>query len=307
MLASKGDETLSRNSSGHVQVGSGCGSSSSSSTSSECGGPLSVVRSSGTGIIIVEPGPNDVICARGKASFNHEGNKRFRDILNREMENYSSTRCKLEKSLFLSKIVNQVRDLGGRFVRKQETSGMWEDVGDYVAREKVGQGFRDLLDTKYRSSTKAKRRKRTKYMQDVFEKASTASCSTSFRAAEPDVPVSKVLSATLDRGEESTPHSPGNSASHSADVAPTSETDLLMERVFQQANIALLHRIKQDDAASQQNYQHQGDTVPKTTMMRSCTGVSVSSSSASSVENQDVTASARFLQDYIAQFFPNGF
>ena len=55
------------------------------------------------------PGSHDVICARGSRAFNHEGNRRFRDMVKDNMEAYKSASTKLEKSIIVSKIVDDVR------------------------------------------------------------------------------------------------------------------------------------------------------------------------------------------------------
>jgi hypothetical protein len=47
---------------------------------------------------------------------------------------------------------------GGAFVRL--VNGRWNEVGEHVAREKVGYVFRELLHEKYRSSTKSKMARR---------------------------------------------------------------------------------------------------------------------------------------------------
>eukprot|EP00522_Entomoneis_paludosa_P013679 CAMPEP_0172442152 /NCGR_PEP_ID=MMETSP1065-20121228/2626_1 /TAXON_ID=265537 /ORGANISM="Amphiprora paludosa, Strain CCMP125" /LENGTH=465 /DNA_ID=CAMNT_0013191895 /DNA_START=87 /DNA_END=1484 /DNA_ORIENTATION=- len=109
------------------------------------------------------PGPTDVICARGKKALEHAGNKRFRAMVSGNMDTYSKAKTKLEKSLIVSHIIDQVRQASppGGFLREDEDApGVWFEVGDAVAREKIGQGFRDLLHTQYRSSTKAKKRRR---------------------------------------------------------------------------------------------------------------------------------------------------
>lgn len=108
------------------------------------------------------PGDNDCICGRGKKNFNHTGNKRFRDIVNSHLQKYSAATTKLEKSLLVSTIVDTVRENSpdGGFVKFDESSGIWHEVGDHLAREKVGQAFRDALHTKYRSSTASKKKKR---------------------------------------------------------------------------------------------------------------------------------------------------
>jgi hypothetical protein len=106
------------------------------------------------------PGPKDVICARGKEAFSHPGNRRFRLSVSMNLERYSKATTKLDKSLIVSAIVDSVRQAApdGGFIKK--TGEVWFEVGDHVAREKVGQSFRDLLHTKYKSSTKAKKRRR---------------------------------------------------------------------------------------------------------------------------------------------------
>ena len=73
---------------------------------------------------------------------------------------YSAAKCKYEKSKIVSFIVSTVRksSLHGGFVKSID--GAWFEVGDRHAKEKVGQTFRDLLHTKYSSSTKAKARVR---------------------------------------------------------------------------------------------------------------------------------------------------
>jgi len=102
------------------------------------------------------PGPMDVICARGSAVYNHPGNKRFRDIIQMNLKRYSEARNKMEKSQIVSVIVASIRTASpeGGFIKLE--SGWWYEVGDHIAREKVGQSFRDSLHTMYRSSSKAK-------------------------------------------------------------------------------------------------------------------------------------------------------
>lgn len=110
------------------------------------------------------PGPYDVICARGKAAHNSEGNVRFRALVQEHAEQYGSCTCKYEKSKIVSHIVNTVRTAAayhqGGFVKSTNGGTMWFEVGDRAAKEKIGQTFRDLLHTKYSSSTKAKARVR---------------------------------------------------------------------------------------------------------------------------------------------------
>jgi hypothetical protein len=115
-----------------------------------------------------EPTEHDVLCGRGFKK--HKGNQRYRQTVNAKLEEYSAARCKSEKSWILVNIVAQVRrekkststDAGvGRFLRKCPETDRWYDVGDFLAKEKTSQYFRDALHDQYRSSgpSKYKRRK----------------------------------------------------------------------------------------------------------------------------------------------------
>ena len=105
---------------------------------------------------------NDVICGRGKHCFNHPGNRKFRYLVETFLSSYAEASCKLEKSIVVSRIVDEVRrnSPNGGFVKQDYNSGHWREVGDRLAREKVGQVLRDSLHYYYRSSTESKRKRR---------------------------------------------------------------------------------------------------------------------------------------------------
>ena len=108
-----------------------------------------------------EPGPDDVICGRGKKCYNHIGNERFRRRVLTFLEEYSRAKSKLDKSGVLSKVVYEVRQNSpkGGFV-KQDANGVWFEVGDFLAREKTSQAFRDALHDRYKSSNLSKKKRR---------------------------------------------------------------------------------------------------------------------------------------------------
>jgi hypothetical protein len=105
-----------------------------------------------------QPSKYSVICGRGKASYDHEGNHRLRNLASMFVENYSLTDCKQYKSTIASHIVARTREKGGRFCKYEQ--GAWFEVGDHFARGKVSAMFRDMLHTQYRSSAKAKTTRR---------------------------------------------------------------------------------------------------------------------------------------------------
>jgi hypothetical protein len=108
-----------------------------------------------------EPGPDDVICGRGKKCYNHIGNERFRLRVLTYLDEYSAAKSKLDKSGVLSKVVDAVRQQSpsGGFV-KQDEKGRWHEVGDFLAREKTSQSFRDALHDRYKSSNISKKKRR---------------------------------------------------------------------------------------------------------------------------------------------------
>lgn len=89
-------------------------------------------------------GPNDVVCGRGKGSYMREGNKKFRSLVRDHVEEYVRAKTKLDKSMVLSSIVDKVREqFNGRFIKKQK--GCWYEIGDELAREKVGHAIREAI------------------------------------------------------------------------------------------------------------------------------------------------------------------
>lgn len=111
--------------------------------------------------------PNNytVLCGRGKEFFNAIGNRRFRIIVDMNLERYSNTQTKSQKSQIVSEIVEIIRGAGGGFVKQNPKDGSWYEVGDSVAREKVGALFRDCLHEQYSSAAKSKTARRRANLQ----------------------------------------------------------------------------------------------------------------------------------------------
>ena len=86
----------------------------------------------------------------------------FRQLVADSLREYSDSSTKLEKSYILRNIVTQVRlnSPNGGFVKKDPRNGRWYEVGDFLAREKTSQTFRDALYEQYKSSNTAKKLRR---------------------------------------------------------------------------------------------------------------------------------------------------
>lgn len=96
----------------------------------------------------------DVICGRQRENFHHEGNKYFRELIQKNIGPYIGSRTKLEKGdaiIRITQIVNDNSPSGG-FVKKDERTGRWYRISDSEARDKVGHAIRKavqrLEDTK---------------------------------------------------------------------------------------------------------------------------------------------------------------
>jgi hypothetical protein len=110
-----------------------------------------------------QPSNYSIVCGRGKCSFNHIGNRRFRVVATMFTERYSRADSKVAKTAIVSEIIAVIRQAGGNFCKFK--SGAWIEVEDLHAREKVSAFLRDLLHTQYRSSAKAKKAVKQKQNQ----------------------------------------------------------------------------------------------------------------------------------------------
>jgi len=110
-----------------------------------------------------QPTPSDVLCGRGGVCKHWPGNLRYRQKVASALSEYASASSKHAKSTILDRIVVQVRSeatsVGGAGFCKQE-GDMWYEVGDFLAREKTSQCFRDALSDQYTSSAHAKYKRR---------------------------------------------------------------------------------------------------------------------------------------------------
>jgi len=78
---------------------------------------------------------------------------------------YNQATTKLDKSIIVKEILGIIQTSspdGSGFIKKKKSGSCYcyYQVSDHFAREKIGQNLRDKLSNKYRSSTKAKRRRR---------------------------------------------------------------------------------------------------------------------------------------------------
>jgi hypothetical protein len=107
--------------------------------------PVLFVPPRGTGPT-VHPNLNDVLCGRGGRINSHAGNIQFREITSSLKKNYlAKTTKKLEKAHIASRIINNIRSMEppGRFLKEDQATGLWFDIGDAKAIKKAGQSLRE--------------------------------------------------------------------------------------------------------------------------------------------------------------------
>lgn len=93
-----------------------------------------------------QPSHTDVICGKGKACYTHPGNQTFRMLVEINLPRYTSS-SRMEKSRVVIEITQIIRSNatnGGGFVKMDQATGLWVEVGDVAAREKVAQTIREL-------------------------------------------------------------------------------------------------------------------------------------------------------------------
>ena len=83
----------------------------------------------------------DVLSGRGGGTNVHPGNRHFRDLINLHRRAYLKAR-KNDKPSISRAIVRAIRENNGRFLKRDEKTGLFFEIGDVNAREKAGQALR---------------------------------------------------------------------------------------------------------------------------------------------------------------------
>jgi len=109
-------------------------------------------------VFVTKPGPYDIVCGRNSGAYNSTGNVRFRVTIEANLNRYTKTRTKEEKTDVIKSIVMMLQTrVGARFlkketVRRKDGLPRYTVMNDKQAREKVGHAIRDLVLTVTRKS-----------------------------------------------------------------------------------------------------------------------------------------------------------
>jgi hypothetical protein len=102
----------------------------------------------------------DVVCGRGKGSYNRPGNKRFRVIVGKHIAAYLTARNKVDKGHVLNSIIDHVKSQNhgsARFIKPLKNG--WVEISLDAAREKVGHAIREAIGSRETSVSKEKAQK----------------------------------------------------------------------------------------------------------------------------------------------------
>jgi hypothetical protein len=129
---------------------------------------------------------SDVLCGRGGLSNQHPGNRLFRRIINENKHIYQKCDNSTHRRLLIISIVSSIRQLGGRFLRKQ--GAIWTKTSYKEACLKTSQAMREHYasgdETSSSSSNFSKAKealnKQSKKAKEKSPRPSTGPVSTRF-------------------------------------------------------------------------------------------------------------------------------
>jgi hypothetical protein len=88
----------------------------------------------------------DVLLGRERESLNHVGNKRFRVMVALNRTQYQNCTSRDGKTRITTKLINEIHECGGRFLKKNDQNGEYEEVSHKDAHEKVSHALRQAKD-----------------------------------------------------------------------------------------------------------------------------------------------------------------
>merc|ERR1712194_408118 len=84
----------------------------------------------------------DILCGQSRICASHVGNTRFQAVLDTYTTRYDNATSKQEKMMITKEIVACIHNSGGRFLKFKNYDGMWEEITNVAARDKVSHALR---------------------------------------------------------------------------------------------------------------------------------------------------------------------
>jgi hypothetical protein len=108
-------------------------------------GPDSTGVSSILSLVATEITEFDILLGRGKASYNHDGNRRFRKFIAMHASTYINFDDCFDKSMVIYAVYQSITCARGRFLQYKKSLNGWCEVEPKVARSKIGHAIRDAI------------------------------------------------------------------------------------------------------------------------------------------------------------------
>lgn len=90
---------------------------------------------------------DDVLCGRGGGTNSQIGNRRYRQLVQDSQPTYLKAKRK-DKPLMAKQLVRVIRERGGRFLKRDDITGKYFDIGNKKAEAKTGQALREGLEVR---------------------------------------------------------------------------------------------------------------------------------------------------------------
>jgi hypothetical protein len=88
----------------------------------------------------------DVLLGREKESANHIGNKRYLAMVALHRNEYKSCTTRVAKTCITTRLIKEIHECGGRFLKKNDETGEYEEVSHQKAHDKVSHALRQAKD-----------------------------------------------------------------------------------------------------------------------------------------------------------------
>jgi hypothetical protein len=182
-------------------------------------------------------GEYDVLCAKGRAAKGHSGNQFYRQLIQQVSPSYSEACSKFEKSMIVSDLIDEIRSRSnscGGFVKNK--SGIFYEVSDHFAREKVGQSLRDGLSSQYKSSARAKTQRQKMVSVGVADEFDSLLKRNSF--------LSRRINKLTTTAANSIEHNNNQIQGNVSDNGEEEDDEEDINQIFSQTNLDILEAFK---------------------------------------------------------------
>ena len=117
--------------------------------------------------IISDLRPFDVLCGRDKQSYHNIGNRRFRIMINMNLQKYMSCKTRTERSRMIQDLTDELQQFCGQFrflkrITETNKSDIFVELNRKQSREKIAHALRDaaaqyrIMERKRRMACKLK-------------------------------------------------------------------------------------------------------------------------------------------------------